>query len=83
MTVMDKIDGWEDEENWVGSKIAACTWIYTETVPCDGQDLPQDNLKRRLFSIMERVNWVCEEAFEKLESVSELTSSTQEEVWWL
>ena len=76
MTVMDKIDGWEDEENWVGSKIAACTWIYTETVPCDGQDLPP-------LSVMERVNWVCEEAFEKQESVSELTSSIQEEVWWL
>ena len=30
MTVMDKISGWEDEEKWVGSKFAACMWIYTK-----------------------------------------------------
>ena len=29
MTLMDKINGWEDEEKRVGSKFAACMWIYT------------------------------------------------------
>ena len=30
MTVMDKICGWEDEEKWVCSNFAACTWIHTK-----------------------------------------------------
>ena len=30
MTVMDKFCGWEDDEKWVGSKIAARMWIYTK-----------------------------------------------------
>ena len=29
MTLMDKFRGWEDEESWVGSKFAACMWMYT------------------------------------------------------
>ena len=36
MTVMDKVVGWAEEE-WVGSRLAACTWIYTKGVLCDGQ----------------------------------------------
>ena len=32
MTVMDKIHGWIDEEKWVGSKFAACMWIYTKVL---------------------------------------------------
>ena len=32
MTVMDKICGWTDEEEWEGSKFAACMWIHTKTV---------------------------------------------------
>ena len=46
---------------------------------CDGQESTQDYLERRLLSIMESVNWVCEEAFEVHEWVSELTISMQEE----
>ena len=34
MTVMDKIDGWEEEEKWVGSRFAACMWIYITAVLC-------------------------------------------------
>ena len=30
MAVMDKIYGWTDEEKCVGSKFAACMWIYTK-----------------------------------------------------
>ena len=39
MTLMDKIRGWEDEESWVGSKFAACMWIYTKEALTGGQIL--------------------------------------------
>ena len=68
MTVMDKNNGWEEEE-WVGSRFAACMWIYTKAVLCDGQESTQDYLRRRLLSNMESVSWVCEEAFEEHEWV--------------
>ena len=32
MTMMDKICGWIAEEKWMGSKFAACMWIYTKMV---------------------------------------------------
>ena len=62
MTVMDKIYGWEDEETWVGSKFAACMWICTKVV-LTGWQKPtpeiEEFLKRRLLSIVLRVNLVC------------------------
>ena len=36
MTVMDKVEGW-NEEKWVGSYLAACMWINTKAVLCDGR----------------------------------------------
>ena len=39
LTVMDNIVGWEEERKWVGSLIAACMWIYTKTVLCNGRRL--------------------------------------------
>ena len=43
MTVMDKVDGW-NEEKWVGSYFAASMWINTKAVFCDGRkrDPPLD-----------------------------------------
>ena len=43
MTVMDKVEGW-NEEQWVGAYFAACRWICTKAVLCDGRrcDPPQD-----------------------------------------
>ena len=43
MTVMDKVEGWNEEE-LVGSNFVACMWIYTKTVLCDGRrsDKPLD-----------------------------------------
>ena len=43
MTVMDKVEGW-NEEQWVGSYLPACMWIYTKAVLCDGRsrDPPLD-----------------------------------------
>ena len=79
MTVMDKIYRWEEEEQWVGSNFAACMWIYTKAVLSDGQESTQECLKRRMLSTMESVIWICEEAFEGHEWVSELTISMHEE----
>ena len=54
-------------------------WIYTKAVLYDDQEPTQEYLRRRLLSIMESVSWVCEEATEGHEWVSELiTISLQE-----
>ena len=56
-------------------------WVYTKCVLCDGQETTQNFLKRRMLSIVESVNWVCEEILEEHEWVSPLTISlTEEEV---
>ena len=55
MTIMDKICGWEDEEERVGSKFATCMWIYTKGVLISGQKPTPDvegYLKRRMLSMM-------------------------------
>ena len=78
MTVMDKICGWGEEPHWVGFLFAACIWIYTTAVLCNGHDSTQEFLRRRMLSIMESVSWVCEE--EEHEWVSPLTISLKEEV---
>ena len=36
IAVMDKIGGWE-EGNWARSRFAACMWIYTKAVICNGE----------------------------------------------
>ena len=35
--IIDEIYGWEDEEKTVGSKFAACMWIYTREARTKGQ----------------------------------------------
>ena len=79
MTVMDKICGWGEEEKWVGSLFAACMCMYTKHVLCDGQETTQNFLKRKMMSIMESVNWVCEEVLEEHEWVSQLNISLKQE----
>ena len=54
---MDKVEGWIDEE-WVGSNFAACMWLYTNAVLCDGQAPTQEDLRWRLSIIRECVRWV-------------------------
>ena len=34
--------GWEEQEKWVGSRFAACMWIYTKAVICNGQENTQE-----------------------------------------
>ena len=77
MTVMDKIEGWEEEE-WVGSRCAACMRIYTKAVLCDGQESTQEYLRQRFVAIRESVSWVCEDALVDHACVTELTISMQE-----
>ena len=36
MAVMDKVEGWKEEE-WVGSYLAASMCIYTKAAMCDGR----------------------------------------------
>ena len=82
MTLMDEIRGWEDEERWVGSKIATCMWIYTKEAWTKGQRLgseQEEHLKKRMLSIMICTNWVCAGVFVDHEWVSERTISQHEE----
>ena len=60
LTVMDKVEGWNEEEVG-GSKFAACMWIYTKAVLCDGHRRPPQDLRQMLEIIMECVSWVCED----------------------
>ena len=38
MTVMDKICGRREYQQWMGSLFAACMWIYTKAVLCVEHD---------------------------------------------
>ena len=62
MTMMDKINGWKDEERWVGSQIATCMWIYTKEVLTRGKIVNPEQevyLKKRMMPIMLCTSWVC------------------------
>ena len=63
MTVMVKVDGW-NEEKWVGSKFAACMWIHTKAAQSAGQGRSPEGLRQVLVIIMEYVTWVCEDLWE-------------------
>ena len=79
---MDKIRGWEDEESWVGSKFAACMWIHTKEVLTGGQITDreeEENLKKRIMSIMLYTIWVCAGTFVEQEWVSSRTIIQQQE----
>ena len=83
MRLMEKINGWEDEARWLGSKFAACMWIYTKEALTGGQTLNQEQeeyLKKRIMSIMRCTNWVCAGTFADHEWVSARTNIEQEEV---
>ena len=69
------MDG-KDDEKRVGSKFAACMWIYTKEVLTKGQKpIPEmeEYLKRRLMSIVLCMNWVSAGTFDDHEWVSETT----------
>ena len=78
MAAMDKIEGWEEEKKLVGSRFAACMWINTKAVICNGQENTQEYLMQRFRPIMEDANWVCDDVLNDHEWVSERTISRQE-----
>ena len=60
--------------------ISVCSlYVYYKCVLCDGQETTQHFSKRRMLSITESVNCVCEEVLEEREWVSPLTIPLQEE----
>ena len=61
---MGKIGGWE-EEHWVDSRFAACMWIFTKAVSCSGQNHMQHYRLLEFRSIMEAVDWVCDDAVDE------------------
>ena len=82
ITLMVKIRGWEDEESWVGSKFAACMWIYTKEALTGGQILDrvqEEYPRKRIMSIVLCKNWVFAGAFADHEWVSSWTTFQQEE----
>ena len=81
MTVMDKICGRGEYQQWIGSLCAACMWIHTKAVLCVEHDSIHIGVheKRMMLSIMKSDNWVCEDALEELEWVCPLTISLKEE----
>ena len=82
MRIRDEIRGWEDEEKGVGSKFAACMWVYIKEVLTRGQKPTpemEECLKRRLMSIKLCMKWVCAGTFDDQKWVSESTITQHEE----
>ena len=80
MTLMGKIRGREDEKSWVGSKFAACMWIYTKDALTGGQifDREQEEyLKKRTITIMFCANWFGAGTFDDHEWCRQELSSTR------
>ena len=67
MTVMDKVEGW-NEGKCVGSKFAASMWIYTKVVICDGRGRLPQHLRQMLRIIM---RWATEDFLWEHEWVTE------------
>ena len=74
---MDKIGGWEDEEDqekWVGARFAASMWIYSQAVVCNGERHKQTVRVNKMNSI-----WcVCVDLLEDHVRVSEFSLALQE-----
>ena len=82
ISVMGRICGWEgqegEQENWVGPRFAASMWIHTLAVVRNGQNYMQNFRFFKLRSVMEAVNWVCDDALDEHVWVSEQTISLQD-----
>ena len=53
-------------------------WIYTKAVICNGQENMLECRMQKLRSIMEVLNWVCDDALDDHVWVSELTISCRD-----
>ena len=78
MAVMDKVEGWNEEE-WVGSNFAASMWIFTKAALCDvrGRDPPLD-LQPILRIIVESVSCVTEDFLSEPEWITETNVNLKE-----
>ena len=74
MTIIDKIQGWEEEETRVGSQFATCVWICTKK-GLTKEQIPTPEMEEYLKKRMLHTNWVCAVTFEDHEWVSESTTS--------
>ena len=76
---MDRFGGWEggEQDNWVGPRFDASMWICTKAVVCNRQNHMQNLRIFKLRSIVEGVNWVCDDAVDEHAWVSEQTMSLQ------
>ena len=83
MTLMENIRGREDEESWIGSKFAACMWIFTKEALTGGQILDREQaeyLKKLIITIMFCANWVSAGTFVDHEWVSSRIIQQEEEI---
>ena len=78
MTVMDKVEGWNEEE-WVGSYLAASMWINTKAVLFYGRKSdPTLDLQPILAIIVESVSWVPEDSLWDHEWITETKVTMKE-----
>ena len=54
------MEEWNEEE-WVGSCLAACMWIFTEAVACGRKRDPLRDLQPVLGIVVDNVSWVSED----------------------
>ena len=59
-------------------RFAASMWIYTKADVCNGPKHMQDFRVNKVNSIMEAVNWVCDDSLDNHFWVSQATMALQE-----
>ena len=79
---MDKVGGWNEEE-WVGSYLVACLWIFTKDVFCDGRKRDPPLVVQLTFDIIvESVSWVTEDSLWNHEWITETNVTLKEKDNW-
>ena len=83
LTVMDKIGGWEgneDVDNQVGLRFGSCLWIFTKAIMLDGSrtNSARETIQRKKNSIIFAVNSVCDKCMCRHTSLSDETLILQE-----
>ena len=81
MAVLDKVEGWNEEE-WVGSWLAACMWICIKAVLCGGRrrDPPLDLQQPTLGIIVESVSRATEDFLWEHDWITETKVTMKENI---
>ena len=82
MTVMDRVGGWivrNEAGSQIGARFAACVWIHTKVVVCNGQKHMETFIIDKRNSIMEATSWVCASFQEDQAWISEFSLVVQED----